>query len=101
MTKLLEGLGYIVDVHCNLTSQVKDCTKQLPPVLGVVQRPSLRVLVMGSSGTTGTPLSPMAVAPAHSWWLGLHTGGHGKLMFLPYLCWFVGDGYGHEGFCRS
>lgn len=83
MTKLLEGLGYVVDVHCNLTSQVKDCTKQLPPAPGVAQRPSLRALVMGGSGTIGTPLSPVAVPPAHSWWLGLHTTGHRWLMFLP------------------
>lgn len=81
--KLLEGLGYVVDVHRNLTSQVKDCTKQLPPAPGVVQRPSLCVLLMGGSGTTGTPLSPVALAPARSWRLGLHTAGHRWLMFLP------------------
>lgn len=75
MTKLLEGLGYVVDTHCNLTSEVKDYTKQLQLAPGVVQNPSLCVLVMGGSGTMGTPLSPVAVAPAHSWWLSLHTVG--------------------------
>lgn len=35
MTKLLEGLGYVVDIHRNLTSQVKDCAKQLPLAPGV------------------------------------------------------------------
>lgn len=37
MTKLLEGLGYVVDTHYNLTSQVKQCTKQLPPAPAVAQ----------------------------------------------------------------
>lgn len=37
MTKLLEGLGYVVDTHYNLTSQVKQSTKQLPPAPAVAQ----------------------------------------------------------------
>lgn len=60
MTKLLEGLGYVVDIHLNLSSEVKGCTKQLPLAPEVAQGPSLGVLVLGDSGTWWQWLLPAA-----------------------------------------
>lgn len=79
MTKLLEGLGYNVECHEDKTSQVKGLLQAQAP--GALQRP-LCAMEMGGSGTTGTLLSPVAVPPAHSWWLDLHTAGHRWLMPL-------------------
>lgn len=94
MTKLLEGLGYVVDIHCNLTSQVKDRTKQLPPAPGLA--------CVGDGGlwhrrdtcvpsVSGSCLQLVARSPC-SW---------SQVADVPSLWWFVGDGYGHEGFCGS
>lgn len=79
MTKLLEGLGYRVDLHENLTSQVKYCTKQLALAPQMVWRPlcamvtgGLRVdVALGDLGHHGNNSPWEQLCP----WLLLTAGG--------------------------
>lgn len=97
MTKLLEGLGYNVECHEEVTSQVKEVAETFVCNGGGGLRADMAVRALRNHRNNSVPsgtgsCSQLAAASPHSWL---------QVADAPFSWCFAGDDHSHEELCRS